>query len=131
MKEKRKVVIVDDERDFCYFIKMNLEATGDFEVSVCCDSTEAVGHVKKLHPDLVLLDILMPGLSGPEIAEELGDKVDTREIPVVFLTAVATEEDTEERDNVIGGNYVVAKPVKITKLRDVINKALGYQIRSS
>jgi len=125
MKEKRKIVIVDDERDFCHFVKMNLEATGDFEVSVCCDSTEAVRHVKTHYPDLILLDILMPGLSGPEITEKLRDNIDTREIPVIFLTAVATEKDTEERGNVIGGNYVVAKPVKINKLRGVINKVLG------
>ena len=125
MKEKRKIVIVDDERDFCHFVKMNLEATGDFEVSVCCDSTESVRHVKTHHPDLILLDILMPGLSGPEITEKLRDNIDTREIPVIFLTAVATEKDTEERGNVIGGNYVVAKPVKINKLRGVINKVLG------
>ena len=122
---KSKILIIDDEEDFCRFIKMYLEATGGFEVSVCCDSTKAIAHVREQNPDLILLDIMMPGVSGPEIAERLRGDVATRSIPFVFLTAVATEEDIETRGNVIGGNYTVAKPVKAAKLMDVIKEALG------
>jgi len=71
MEEKRRILIIDDEEDFCYLIKMSLEAMGDFEVLVCCNGREAVQLVKKQQPDLILLDIMMPGLCGSEIAEEI------------------------------------------------------------
>ncbi len=124
MREKKKILIIDDEENFCGFIKMNLEATRDFEVSICCDGTKAIRQVKREQPDLILLDILMPKVSGPEIAEKLKDDADTQGIPFVFLTAVATEQDVEEKGDIIGGNYVIAKPVRMNKLIHVINEAL-------
>jgi len=81
----KKILLVDDEEDFCYFTKGNLEVIGDFDVSVCCDSREATSIAKQQKPDIILLDIMMPGLSGIEIAEELKSDGVTGNIPVIFL----------------------------------------------
>jgi len=83
--EMKKILLVDDEEDFCYFTKGNLEVIGDFDVSVCCDSREATSIAKQQKPDIILLDIMMPGLSGIEIAEELKSDGVTGNIPVIFL----------------------------------------------
>lgn len=119
---KRKILLIDDEKDFCYFIKKGLEATGDFEVSVCCDSTGAIGQAKEVQPDLILLDIMMPEVSGSDIAAELKGNWDTQRIPIVFLTALVTKRETEERKGVIGGDYFVAKPVKMNELTGIMNR---------
>ncbi len=118
----KRIIIVDDEEDFCFFMKKNLEATKNFEVHICTDSNQAVNHIKEIRPNLILLDILMPGISGPDIAQELKEDESTQDIPVVFLTAVITEAEARENKNVIGGHYFVSKPVKVKELIEIINK---------
>jgi len=104
---------------------MSLEAMGDFEVSVCCDGREAVQLVKKQQPDLILLDIMMPGLCGSEIAEEIGNNEDTQDIEIVFLTVLVRKREIKESKNVIGGRYFIAKPVEMNSLINTINRILG------
>ncbi|MFA5394062.1 MAG: response regulator [Candidatus Ratteibacteria bacterium] len=118
----KKILIIDDEEDFCYFTKKSLEATGNFEVSVCNDSREAMNEVRKVRPDLVLLDILMPRKDGTAIATELKESKDTKDIPFVFLTALVSEQETEKHKNVIGEAHFVSKPVKLQELISIINK---------
>lgn len=119
----KKVLVVDDEESFCSSLKKSLELVGDFEVSTCSDARGAVGEAKKLQPDLILLDILMPGLSGAEVAEQLKRKDETKTIPVIYLTATVLAEETQENRNVIGGSYYVAKPVDMNELKRIINEA--------
>ncbi len=116
----KKIVIVDDETDFCSSMKESLELTGDFEVETCSDGQAAVPLIQRFQPNLILLDIRMPGLTGDEIAEQLKKQEATRNIPVVFLTALVTDEEMEERGNVIGGHYFVAKPVRSEELLRLI-----------
>jgi CheY-like chemotaxis protein len=117
----KRILLIDDEKDFCFFTKSNLEATGNFIVIVCLDSSEAVDLAKRLKPDLILLDVLMPGITGPDIAARLKDDPETKNIPVVFLTAIITDRETKD-GNLISGWPFVAKPVKIEELISVINK---------
>ncbi len=116
----KKILLVDDESHFCFFLKKNLEAAGDFEVVVCSDSPTALKQAKQIRPDLILLDILMPGMTGVDIAEQLKNSPETARIPVVFLTALTTKEETAERRNLVGGMYMVAKPVNMDELIHVI-----------
>lgn len=115
--------MIDDEADFCLSVKKNLEEAGDFKVAVCVDSEEALSMAQEWRPDLILLDILMPKVSGPEIAEQLSRHAQTRSIPIVFLTAVVMGQETAGKGNLIGGRYFVAKPVKINELLKVIDAA--------
>ena len=118
----KKVLVIDDEENFCYFVKKNLEAAGNFEVSVCNDSREAMKEVREVRPDVILLDILMPRKDGTAIAIELKESKDTKDIPFVFLTALVSEQETEKHENVIGETHFVSKPVKIEELISIINK---------
>ena len=121
MEEKRKILIVDDEEDLCDLIKLTLEATGNFEVSACCDSRMAVRQVRKHRPELILLEIMMPGMDGSGIAAELEGDKDTQDIPIIFLTALVSGEYIERYGDRIGGRLFVAKPVKTDKLVDAID----------
>ena len=118
----KKILLIDDEEDFCYFVKKNLEATGNFEVEAYNDDIDIIQEVRKLRPNLILLDIKMPKKDGSEMALELKKHKDTQEIPFIFLTALVNEEETQKRCNFIGGEYFMAKPVRIIELIDTINR---------
>lgn len=116
----KRILVVDDEKDFCFFLKKNLEAAGSFDVSVCNDGATALSLAENLRPDLILLDILMPGMDGPEVARQLKENPSTKAIPVVFLTAVVKEDEAKGRESIGGWRYI-AKPVKINELVNLIN----------
>ena len=121
MAGKKKILVIDDEEDFCSLVKMNLEATGALEVLTCCSSRMAIRQVRTHHPDLIFLDVMMPGKDGPGIAAELKAGKDTQDIPIVFLTALVSEEDTERDGGLIGERFFIAKPAQTDKLINIIN----------
>lgn len=122
---KKYLFIIDDEKDFTFFIKKNLEATGQFDVTICNDATIAVERARQLRPTAILLDIMMPGIGGEDLATQLAAHAETKKIPVIFLTALVKAEETAGHANVIGGHRFVAKPVKIQELIGVINQVAG------
>ncbi len=113
---KKNVMLIDDEVDFCYFLKKNLELTGEFEVETSYNGEDGIRKIKLHRPDVILLDIMMPGLSGPDVAAELKNDESTRNIPVVFSTAIIQEQEVKQSQNVIGGWYYIAKPIEMDKL---------------
>ena len=118
----KRILLIDDEEDFCFFVKKNLEATGNFTVEVCNDSADIFQKVKQMQPNLILLDIMMPKKGGQDIAAELKNNKDTQKIPFAFLTAMVRREETQENENIIGGEYFISKPVKVNELVDMINR---------
>ena len=119
---KKSLLLIDDEIDFCYFLQKNLEATNEFEVSSCNNGEVGLQKAKLLHPDLIILDIMMPGMSGAEVADTLKNDESTRNIPVLFLTAIIQEQEAKLKQNIIGGWYYMAKPVKLNDLISMIKK---------
>ena len=85
-KRKTKILIIDDEADFCYFIKQNLEAAGAFDVGTCSESSQGLENARQLRPDLILLDIMMPIKDGFTVLRELKADELTWTIPVIMLT---------------------------------------------
>ncbi|MFA6216371.1 MAG: response regulator [Candidatus Omnitrophota bacterium] len=118
----KRILIIDDEKDFCFFVKKNLELTGDFMVETCSDGQEGVAKTKELRPDMVFLDIMMPGTNGADVAEAIKGNEVTRNIPIAFLTALVKEEEAKSNQHWIGGEFFVAKPIKIKELITVINE---------
>ncbi len=120
--EKKKILVIDDEFDFSQTVKMNLEQTGQYIVEIVNDGKEAVSSAEIFKPDLIFLDIIMPGIDGTEIMQKLKSNPEIRDIPVVFLTALISEAETASRGNNIGGQSFLAKPVSKEQLIDCINK---------
>jgi len=120
--EKKKILIVDDEVNFTKMVKLNLEETGQYEVMVENNSSNAFGDAKEFKPDLILLDIMMPGMDGGDVASQLKSDNTLKNIPVVFLTAIIKEDEIDSHDGSIGGHPFIAKPVSTEDLIKYIEK---------
>jgi len=110
---KTKILIVDDEKDIVEFIQYNLEQEG-FKVITAYNGKEAIEKIKEI-PDLVVLDVMMPGLDGYEVCKKIRAKEKYKNIPILFLTAKSSEQD-EVHGLDIGADDYIAKPVSIKKL---------------
>lgn len=111
----KKVLIIDDEKEFCLIVKRNLDMMGDYAVETTCDGPSGIAAVSRFKPDIVLLDIIMPNMSGFDVLRELKGKPDTASIPVVMLTAVVSANEKEKALRLSCADYVV-KPVFISEL---------------
>lgn len=126
MITSKKILLIDDEEDFCFFVKKNLEHTGEFEVVPATDGKKGIALAREDKPDLILLDILMPEITGSDVAEILLNDPKTKQIPLIFLTAVVTKEEIGvESIKEIGNQNFIAKPVDIERLISCIKKVLG------
>lgn len=126
MASKKKILLVDDEKDFCFFVKGNLENTGEFDVFATTSGKEGIKWVRGEKPDLILLDINMPEMSGGEMAQILFAGHDTKEIPIVFLTALVTKDEVGNASmSNIGGHNYIAKPIStkelVAAIKDILN----------
>lgn len=119
---KKKILIVDDEEDFAKLVKLNLERTGNYEVRVEFQGIKAIVAAREFRPNLILLDILMPGMDGGEVAETIRDDKDLKNIPIVFLTAATTKKEVSSHGGIIGGRPFIAKPVSVEELISCIEK---------
>ena len=121
---KKRILIVDDEEDFCYFVKINLEETKQFEVMTAYDGPEGIDMAIRYHPDMILLDIIMPKMMGTEVAEVLRSNKATKEIPILFVTAILKREEVGGKGRKLGGNIFLFKPVKLDELIDEIGSMI-------
>ena len=133
MIEKKKILLIDDEEDFCFFVKANLENTKEFEVITTSKSQEGIELAQREKPDLILLDILMPEMTGGEVAQVLLDNPETKNIPIIFITAIVTKDEIgPETIKKIGGRNFIAKPIATKELIKAIKKVLGgKQLKNS
>jgi CheY-like chemotaxis protein len=88
IKSKKKVIVIDDEKDLCLLIKDSLELQGKIEVTIVNDATSAEEVIRELKPDLILLDIVMPKRKGSDIAKALKKDPTTRKIPIIILSGL-------------------------------------------
>jgi DNA-binding response OmpR family regulator len=121
------VLVVDDEAPIRLLCRVNLEAEG-MAVLEAADGPSGLEEARRGRPDVILLDVMMPGLDGWRVAEELLDDPDTRGIPIVFLTARAELRDRARGLDLGGLDYVTKpfNPVELaTLVRDVIARVEG------
>lgn len=122
---KKKIMIVDDDPDIIFTIKDNFENSygNEYEV-ICADSGKQCLELLENNrmPDLILLDIMMPEMNGWEVQRRLQKKSEWRNIPVIFLTAVA--DNTSKKIGSITGKDYIEKPYEIKDLKKRIDKAL-------
>ena len=88
----RKILVVDDERHIVRLVQVNLERAG-YEVAVAYDGIEALEKVAADKPDMVVLDVMMPRMDGFDVLKKLQANADTKDIPIIMLTAKAQDAD--------------------------------------
>jgi CheY-like chemotaxis protein len=123
--EKKRILIVDDEVGATRLLKLNLEQTNRYVVRVENTATAALATAAEYQPDLILMDVMMPGLDGGELAQRFQASPILRRIPILFLTAAATKAEVSSQGGRIGGLPFLAKPVDVPELINCLEKHLG------
>jgi DNA-binding response OmpR family regulator len=121
---KTRVLVIDDEAPVRLLCRVNLEAEG-MDVLEAADGPSGLEKARAEIPDVVLLDVMMPGLDGWRVAEELLDDERTEAIPIVFLTARAELRDRARGIDLGGVDYVTKpfNPVELAPLvRDLLDR---------
>jgi DNA-binding response OmpR family regulator len=113
--EKKKILVVDDDKDFGLIAKLNLEDLGKYKVRVETKSSEAVSAVKEFKPDVIILDMMMPEVSGIEICKLLKEKEKFASIPVIMLSGKKEESDKVAGLDTGADDYIV-KPFQLKEL---------------
>jgi len=124
--EERKVLVVDDEQDLCDILLFNLTAAG-YTADTVYSAEEALEILKEKDFDLLLLDVMMPGMSGFELAKLLKANPRTSRLPVIFLTAKDSESDMLHGFDAGADDYVT-KPFSVrevmARVKAVLNRSL-------
>ena len=122
--ERRPTVLVcDDEPVLRMLVRATLDR-GNYTVVEACDGDEALARAGSEHPDLILLDMMMPGRSGSDVLRELRADPLTAETPVIMLTARAQATDREAM-NVAGADHYLTKPFSPVGLAALVEEVLG------
>ncbi len=123
----KRILVVDDNPAIGKVAKLALESTGAYEVFTETVGARAVATIRECRPDLILLDIMMPGTDGIDVVVALHEEADLRHIKVVFLTALLRKGEVTRS----GSHRVLAKPVSTYELRTIIEQELGNRIADS
>ncbi|MCW9095141.1 MAG: response regulator transcription factor [Ignavibacteriaceae bacterium] len=124
----KKILLVDDEEDILEFLKYNLERE-NFEVLVSTNGEDALKQLSQ-SPDLIVLDIMMPGMDGFELYELIKKNKESQEIPIIFLTAKSGETD-EIKGLDLGASDYIQKPISpkklIARIKSNLRKSIGQE----
>src|SRR3990167_7526387 len=121
-----KILIADDEPSLRLLVKATLNANKSFELIEASDGNEALSKAQSNLPDLILLDVMMPGLSGFEVCERLKNDQKTKNIVIIMLTAKGQQSDRDWAISV-GTDYFLTKPFSPIELFNLIEKILTNQ----
>jgi CheY-like chemotaxis protein len=105
----KTVLYVDDEPDIREVVEMSLSVTGGLNVHTCASGEQALDEISRIAPDLILLDVMMPGLDGPSTLQRIRTMPRFERTPVVFMTAKALPQEVA-RFKSLGAVAVIPKP---------------------
>ncbi len=109
MTELKKIMHVEDDPSIQMVARVALEAVGGFEVVTCSGGAQALEQYPLFLPQLILLDVMMPGMDGPSTLKQLQQQFDLTQVPVVFMTAKVQSSEIESYI-ALGASDVVVKP---------------------
>lgn len=118
-----RVLHVDDESDVREIVQLSLELDKNLVVKCFSSAQDAITALAQWRPDVILLDVMMPGMDGPAMLVQLRQSVEFRDIPVVFLTAL-TQRRNIDYFNSLGANGVITKPFDVMTLADQVRRHL-------
>lgn len=119
MTELKRILHVEDDPSIQAVVKVALETIGGYQVKSCSSGQQALEEVEAFGPQFVLLDVMMPGMGGPETLTKLRDVVDLAQIPVVFMTAKVQPSEVEHLRK-LGARDVIVKPFDPMRLASQI-----------
>jgi two-component system OmpR family response regulator len=121
--DKPRILIVDNNSRFARSARLLLDQSGKYVACTVIDPRRALETARSFKPDLVLLDLIMPQVDGPEVATELESDWMLHGVPIVFLTALITREEASDGRR-IEGHRIVAKPVSGSELIRIVEENL-------
>lgn len=116
----KKILIVEDEKNIILSLKMYLQKEG-FDIKVALNGIDALKLAQEYIPDLILLDIVIPNMNGYLVCEALKEDMDTKHIPVIFMSAKSQEKDLNKAFEVGGSDYII-KPFTHEEIKKIIDK---------
>ena len=119
----QKVLLIDDDPDIRKITALTLKRVAKWEVIVAASGPEALSVVQEANPDVILLDVMMPGMDGPAVLKELKSSASTAHIPVIFLTAKIQRQELDGYAS-LGVVGVLTKPFNPLQLPAQITKLL-------
>ncbi|MFA5118913.1 MAG: response regulator [Candidatus Omnitrophota bacterium] len=120
--QKKKILLIDDDKTFSLFAKSSLESAGAFDVILAGGGAKGIALAQREKPDVILLDRLMPQMSGKEVAESLAQEPLTKSIPVIFLTSMISKEQVKSESIItIEGHDFIAKDIGVDGLINCLN----------
>jgi CheY-like chemotaxis protein len=122
--DKKKILIVDDEPDVLTLLGERLTKAG-YDIIKSSSGKEAIKIAEKNLPQLIILDIAMPGLDGSEAAALLRENPKTKDIPILFLTCLFTKQEEKTCGHILGQNFFIAKPYDVVELLTEIDKRVN------
>ena len=123
MPQKKKILVVDDDDDVIITYRVVLDRMG-YDVLTAYDGVECLEQIRDSRPDLILLDVRLPGLSGTKVCSLIKEKASTSDIPVVAITSIISTTIKEVMEEV-GADEFLLKPIDASSLSWVIDKFLG------
>jgi CheY-like chemotaxis protein len=121
---KRRVLIVDDDKNLSRLSGMILENSGKYEVMIVNESLRALPAALQFQPDVMLLDVDMPGKTGGDLAREAAMDSRLRDVPILFLTGLVRRDETLDGPIESGGRQFLAKPVDPVQLLAAVGSLL-------
>lgn len=120
MKPLRKILYVEDDTDIQQIVNMSLEDIGGYKLKICSSGSEALQDAENFEPDLFLLDVMLPEMDGPTILEEMRKNPKFKNIPAIFISAVADGRDLIKyrKMGVLG---IIRKPFDPISISQTIN----------
>lgn len=116
-KTLNRICYVEDDLDIQRIVRLSLERVGKMTVEIVGDSTKAVETMVAFKPDLVMLDWMMPVMDGPAVLRAMRERAETKELPVVFITAKASRKELDEL-TALGAAGTISKPFSPKDLPD-------------
>lgn len=122
---KKRILVVDDRASDTRLLKLYLEQTEEYEVREENDAKAALSAAEEFEPHLILLDVMMPGMDGGDLAACFRASSNLKGVPIVFLTAIVTKGEVQSGGGRIGTYPFLAKPVVLSEVASCLRHHLG------
>jgi two-component system, OmpR family, response regulator len=118
----KRILVVDEEPAITRNLKLNLESSGGYDVFAENHAANVLTAARIFRPDLILMDVMMPDMDGGDVAARLRANPLLRDTPIIFLTAILSNAETDGHELISGGETFLAKPVDIGELKKTLEE---------